>query len=61
MRRFHQAKRDRRTWTAELDYQFPLLDLSVRIDASYRKNDYRDLAPRFAARRGPRLARRTPQ
>ena len=42
MRRFHQAKRDQRTWSAELDYQFPLLDLSVGVDADYRRNDYPD-------------------
>lgn len=40
MRRFHQARRDQRTWTAELDYQFPHTDLSVGVDADYRRNDY---------------------
>ena len=44
MRRFHQAARDQRTWTAELDYQFPGLGLSVGVDADYRRHDYPDSA-----------------
>ena len=39
-RRFHQAARDERTWTAELDYQFPGTALSVGLDADYRRHDY---------------------
>lgn len=43
-RRFHQAARDERTWTAELDYQFPGVGLSVGVDADYRGHDYPDSA-----------------
>lgn len=43
-RRFHQAARDQRTWTAELDYQFPGVGLSVGVDADYRRHDYPDSA-----------------
>ena len=44
MRRFHQAARDQRTWTAEFDYQFPGVGLSVGVDADYRRHDYPDSA-----------------
>lgn len=44
MRRFHQAARDQRTWTAEFDYQFPGVGLSVGLDADYRRHDYPDSA-----------------
>ena len=44
MRRFHQAARDQRTWTAELDYQFPRSGLSVGVDADFRRHDYPDSA-----------------
>ena len=44
MRRFHQAPLDERTWTAELDYQFPGAALSVGFDADYRRHDYSDSA-----------------
>ncbi len=43
-RRFHQAARDQRAWTAELDYQFPGVGLSVGVDADYRRHDYPDSA-----------------
>ena len=40
MRRFYQAERRQRTWTAELDYRFASTGLSVGFDADYRRNDY---------------------
>ena len=43
-RRFHQAEREHRTWTVELDYQFPSTGLSVGVDADYRRNSYPESA-----------------
>ena len=43
-RRFHQAEREHRTWTVELDYQFPSTGLSIGVDADYRRNNYPESA-----------------